>query len=455
MEQYTDTIAAIATPVGFGGIGIIRISGPQTKEIAQQIIKEIPTPRFAHFCEFYDENNAILDQGIALYFSAPNSFTGEDVLELQGHGGVTILNIILQRILSLGARMAEPGEFSLRAYLNHKIDLIQAESICDLIQASSTQAAKAAIQSLQGVFSQKINSNLKELIALRVQVEAMIDFPEEEIEPVFNNRLLEQLYALYENINEICSVAAQGKLLREGLIIAIAGKPNVGKSTLLNQLCGEEIAIVSSIAGTTRDLIREHCLLDGVPVQLIDTAGIHETNDVIEQEGIKRARNAIENAQLTLILLEASVNAQVTTAQEIQDLLKNNELGQNKILVVKNKIDLVQQNAEVTEENDIITICLSAKTGAGIDLLKQQIKLLLGIQNNSEGVYSARSRHITALQKAKEHLTNALTQFQQSKAYELLAEDLRLCQAELNKITGEFGTEDLLGEIFSTFCIGK
>ena len=358
-KHEIDTIAAQTTPLGRGGVGVLRISGPGVKTVAKKILGKIPQPRYAHFANFLAKDKTIIDQGLALYFPAPNSFTGEDVLELHGHGGPVVLDRLLQRILEAGARLAEPGEFSKRAFLNAKIDLVQAESIADLIDASSTQAAYSAMRSLQGQFSEKINSLLEHLINLRMYVEAAIDFPEEEAGYVSGEKISKQLANLLGELNDIQKNAEQGALLQEGISIVIVGKPNVGKSSLLNYLCGKDSAIVTDIPGTTRDVLREHINVDGLPLHIIDTAGLRESYDLIEQEGIKRTRQEMEIADFILLMTD-------------EDKLELDQFKDSlpKIIVVRNKIDLTQQQARIEEQK----IFVSVKTGEGLNLLMSYLK---------------------------------------------------------------------------------
>jgi tRNA modification GTPase len=438
MSATSHTIAAPATPPGRGGIAVVRISGPLVKSIAEKILKKIPEPRHAFFSVFVDENNEAIDEGLALFFPAPNSFTGEDVLELHGHGGPVVVDSLMQRIISLGARLAKPGEFSERAFLNHKMDLTQAEAIADLIDASSQQAARASVRSLQGEFSKKIHALVESVIHLRMYVEAAIDFVEEEIDFLANKQVENKLTEIISQLENILANASQGSLLRDGITIVISGEPNVGKSSLLNRLSGKEIAIVTDIPGTTRDVLRSEIQIDGMPVHFIDTAGLRESDDPVEQEGIRRAREEIQNADLVLKVVDAAVE-------------KNSEDA----IMVRNKIDLTKEKPSLIEKNSQTIISLSAKTGEGMDILKNHIKKRVGFQTASEGIFSARRRHIDALQRAKTFVLHGQKQLREAKAGELLAEDLRQAQLALNEITGEFSSDDLLGKIFGSFCIGK
>lgn len=440
-----DTIAALATPPGRGGIGVIRISGIKTKEISKAILGLLPKPRTANYLSFLDENNTIIDKGIAIYFTAPHSLTGEDVLELQGHGGPIVLDYLLKRILNLGVRMARPGEFSERAFLNGKIDLTQAEAVADLINANSIQAVRSAARSMQGVFSESINQLLFLLIDLRMHVEAMIDFPEEEIDFLKSSGVDKKLNHILTQLEKSFSSAKQGALLREGITVVIAGAPNVGKSSLLNQLTGHDSAIVSNIPGTTRDILREPIHIDGLPLHLIDTAGIRETHDPIEKEGMRRAHNEIEKADRVLLIRDISNHD-----------FSENLINHDKITVIYNKIDLVDKRAYVEKLNNRYSIYLSARTGDGMDLLREHLKSIVGYDSTQEGVFIARRRHIDILERVQKYLQQACAYIKSSEpCSEFLAEELRLAQNALSEITGEFRADDLLGEIFSSFCIGK
>lgn len=443
-----DTIAAIATAPGQGGVGIVRISGDKARHISEQLLGKTPTPRFAHYTAFQDESKAAIDNGIALYFEGPNSFTGEDVLELQAHGGPMVLDILLKRVLSLGARAAKAGEFSERAFLNDKIDLAQAEAIADLIAAESHEAARAAIHSLNGEFSKEINKLVEQLTMLRIHVEAALDFPEEEIDFLADKVIEESLLAVREKLQQVKSSAQQGRLLKEGMSVVIAGKPNAGKSSLLNQLAGQETAIVTDVPGTTRDILREHIQIDGLPLHIIDTAGLRESEDVVEQEGIRRAMQEIEKADRLLYVMDGDSKAE---EKEIIDSFSK-DLG---ITFVHNKIDKNKgAPGQVELEGNATDIFLSAKTGEGIDLLKQHLKKCMGYENRVEGKYMARRRHIEAIEEAEKNLELADLNLKHKQG-ELVAEELSLAQNQLASITGEFSSDDLLGRIFSDFCIGK
>ena len=443
-----DTIAAIATAPGQGGVGIVRVSGDKAANISEQLLGKVPTPRYAHYSAFQDENKATIDNGIALYFEGPNSFTGEDVLELQAHGGPIVLDILLKRVLSLGARPARAGEFSERAFLNDKIDLAQAEAIADLIAAESHEAARAAIHSLNGEFSKEINDLVEQLTMLRIHVEAALDFPEEEIDFLADKVIEESLLAVKEKLQQVKSSAQQGRLLKEGMSVVIAGKPNAGKSSLLNQLAGQETAIVTDVPGTTRDILREHIQIDGLPLHIIDTAGLRESEDVVEQEGIRRAMQEIEKADRLLYVMDGDSKDE---EKEIIDSFSK-DLG---ITFVHNKIDKNNAAAKIVElAGNATDIFLSAKTGHGIELLKQHLKKCMGYETRVEGKYMARRRHMEAIEEAEQNLERADINLKH-KHGELVAEELSLAQNQLASITGEFSSDDLLGRIFSGFCIGK
>lgn len=443
-----DTIVAIATPPGRGGVGIIRISGPKAYPIAFALNchKELK-PRVASYCSFYNADKELIDQGLMLYFKAPHSFTGEDVIEIQGHGSPVVLDILTRECVALGARLARPGEFSERAFLNDKIDLTQAEAIADLINSSSQTAARMALRSLQGDFSAKINLLNEELIYLRLYVEAAIDFPEEEIDFLNDGKVAHLLQAILDKLNEIRAQANQGVLLREGLSLVIAGRPNAGKSTLINNLAGKEVAIVTEIAGTTRDVMREHILLDDIPLHIIDTAGLRESDDPVEKEGIRRAWLELNHADCVLLVVDVNEPEQQNSlTKEIREALPD----EVPIITVFNKIDTLNLPAKTEHYN----VYVSAKSGLGITELKSTIKQLVGYQPN-EGQFLARRRHLQALDEAKHLLITGQTQLAEHRAGELLAEDLRLAHQVLCEITGEFTSDDLLGKIFSSFCIGK
>ncbi len=445
-----DTIAAIATPPGRGGVGIVRVSGLNASSIVKNLIGFLPKERVATMSSFKNEDGSCIDEGLSLYFKNPHSFTGEDVVELHGHGGPVVMDQLLQRVVALGARLANPGEFSLRAFLNGKIDLLQAEAIAALIDASSVQAARSAVRSLHGEFSKKIDELIADLIRLRTFVEGAIDFPEEEIDFLADGAIKTKLFDLIHRIEKIQAQAKQGALLQEGIRVVIAGEPNVGKSSLLNRLSGRDSAIVTDIAGTTRDVLKESIHIDGMPMHVMDTAGLRESPDVIEQEGMKRAHREMETADMILLVTDAT---QETSGEK--SLLPKLAEYRIPITVIKNKIDLLNENPRKYIDNDYPNIKLSVKTGLGIDLLKTHLKEHMGYCQTEEGTFISRRRHLDALQRAHDSLQNGATQLVNRGAGELLAEDLRRAQTSLSEITGEFTSDDLLGEIFSSFCIGK
>ncbi len=455
----SNTIAALATAPGRGGVGIIRLSGPQSLAIAETIIQQTPKPRYAHFLPFYGEkkhpmDNSILDSGIVLYFPGPHSFTGEDVVELQGHGGPVVMDMLLQRVFSLGAVPAKPGEFSERAFLNDKLDLAQAEAIADLIDASSEQAARSALRSLQGEFSKLIHAQVEALIQLRIYVEAAIDFPEEEIDFLSDGKVEGDTKNILADLQQILQQAEQGCLMREGMSVAIAGQPNAGKSSLLNALSGKESAIVTDIAGTTRDVLKEEINIDGMPLHIIDTAGLRDSDCEVEQIGIQRAWNVIENADQILMVLDENKIDNRQSEKINQQLLKLFPESID-ITLIHNKIDQADKTPRIIKGKHRTEIYLSAKENRGIDLLKDHLKQCMGYQSAGEGNFMARRRHLEAIHNAIASVENGLLQLQQYAAGELLAEELRLAQNSLSEITGEFSSDDLLGRIFTSFCIGK
>ncbi|EGM79803.1 tRNA modification GTPase TrmE [Rheinheimera sp. A13L] len=451
----TDTIAAQATATGRAGVGIIRVSGPAVSAVASAILGKVPKPRTAEYLPFLDAEQQTLDQGIALYFPGPNSFTGEDVLELQGHGGPVLLDMLLRRVLEMkDVRIARPGEFSERAFLNDKLDLTQAEAIADLIDASSEQAARSAMHSLQGEFSRKIHDLVEKVIYLRIYVEAAIDFPDEEIDFLSDGKVAGDLADIISDLAGIQKQATQGSILREGMRVVIAGRPNAGKSSLLNALAGREAAIVTEIAGTTRDVLREHIHIDGMPLHIIDTAGLREATDKVEQIGIERAWQEIEQADRVLFMVDGTTTNATSPADIWPDFMSRlpKDLG---LTVIRNKADLTGETTGASQDGDYPVFHISAKTNSGIEELRDHLKACMGFDANTEGSFIARRRHLDALERAAEHLAIGDAQLHNHLAGELLAEELRLTQQHLNEITGEFSSDDLLGRIFSSFCIGK
>ena len=450
-----DTIVAQATPIGRGGVGILRVSGPLASKVAEAVLGKTLTPRMANYLPFKDSNGETLDQGIALFFKAPNSFTGEDVLELQGHGGQVILDILLKRILEVeGVRIARAGEFSEQAFLNDKLDLAQAEAIADLIDATSEQAARSALKSLQGEFSNKINQLVDSVIYLRTYVEAAIDFPDEEIDFLADGKIEGHLNDIIQQLNGVRQEAKQGAILREGMKVVIAGRPNAGKSSLLNALAGREAAIVTDIAGTTRDVLREHIHIDGMPLHIIDTAGLREASDEVERIGIARAWEEIAQADQVLLMIDSTEQKVDDFKAEWAEFLA--KLPPNMpVTVIRNKVDLSCEPEGLEQLENFTLIRLSAQTKVGVDLLRDHLKKSMGYQSSTEGGFLARRRHLQALEEAAEHLARGHVQLTQFFAGELLAEELRMVQNALSEITGQFTSDDLLGNIFSSFCIGK
>jgi tRNA modification GTPase len=443
----TDTIAAIATASGAGGIGVVRISGALSNSIAHAVLGHCPPPRNASYLNFKDADGQLIDRGIAIFYPNPHSYTGEDVLELQAHGGTAIMQILLQRCISLGARQAEPGEFTRRAYLNDKMDLTQAEAVADLINAATVEAAKSAVRSLSGEFSQSINTLLSQLIELRLFVEACLDFPEEEIDFISQGRVSEKISNNQNALKIIFEKAKQGVLLRDGVHVVLIGQPNVGKSSLMNALAGEEIAIVTAIAGTTRDAIKSAIQINGVPLHIVDTAGLRDTEDEVEKIGIARTYRATETANIALILVDATHGIGAQEKMILEAIPSEIEK-----IWIHNKIDVTKEKSEMVIKDGYCHIYLSAKYGDGLELLKSKLLETVGYQSVGEGVFMARARHINALYLVEEHLLSAKLQINNA---ELVAEELRLAQDALSSITGEFTPDDLLGEIFSKFCIGK
>ncbi|OSI18229.1 tRNA uridine-5-carboxymethylaminomethyl(34) synthesis GTPase MnmE [Neisseria dentiae] len=455
MSASQNPIAAIATAPGRGGVGVVRISGKNLLPLAATLSGgKTPKPRVALYTDFLDSDGQAIDTGLMLYFAAPASFTGEDVLELQGHGGPVVMQMLLSRCLQLGARLAEPGEFTKRAFLNNKLDLAQAESVADLIDASSRSAARMAVRSLKGAFSQHIHALVDDLITLRMLVEATLDFPEEDIDFLEAADARGRLAELQGRLKTVLQSAEQGAILREGMNVVLVGAPNVGKSSLLNALAGDEVAIVTDIAGTTRDTVREQITLDGVPVHIIDTAGLRDTDDVVEQIGIERSQKAVREADVALVLIDPAEGINAKTQAILNSLPPT-----LKKIEIRNKIDLAGETAAMVSDGLKLAsgadtlIKLSAKTGAGLDLLKQALLNEIGWQGESEGLFLARRRHLAALHEAEAELENAA--LCGNHQIELLAEHLRLAQAACSEITGEFTADDLLGVIFSRFCIGK
>ena len=441
-----DTIVAAATPPGVGGVAVVRVSGPGAESIARAITGKLPRPRYATLADFRGANKELIDKGIALWFPAPASFTGEDVLELHGHGGPVVVAMLVDAIIELGARRAEAGEFSRRAFLNDKLDLVQAEAIADLIESATSQGARAAMRSLSGEFSAAVTALQEQLVRLRLHVEAAIDFPEEEIDFLSDKQLRDRIEEVGRAFTILRDKAASGRLLRDGYQLIIVGKPNAGKSSLLNALSGQESAIVTEVAGTTRDILRERIVIDGLAVELVDTAGLRDDPDRIEAEGIRRARNAMRSADAALWVQDATESNEQALPEELPADLQ--------VTIVRNKIDLTEEPpGKVAEAQD--TINISAVTGAGIDALREHIRHKAGHHDIGEGAFTARRRHLEALDRAEQHFKEGCRALEERRAGELLAEELRLAQEALGEITGEFTSDDLLGRIFSEFCIGK
>jgi tRNA modification GTPase len=447
MTHSNDTIAAIASAAGAAGVGVLRVSGPNVPAIANQLLGREPQPRYAHMSAFRDAQGQLIDRGLLLHFPAPASYTGEHVLELQGHGSQVLLDALLHRVCELGARLARPGEFTERAFLNGKLDLAQAEAVADLIAARSQAGARAALQSMEGVFSRKVDALLHALIALRVHIEAAIDFPEEEIDFLADPAITAQLHALRAQLAELLREAKRGLRLNDGLRVAIVGRPNAGKSSLLNALSGSERAIVTDIAGTTRDVLRESLQLDGVAFELADTAGLRETDDPIEREGVRRAHGELTRADVVLLVTD------IEHAQSDVALLANVPSTVERLVLV-NKIDIAATPEHAERRDDAMWLWISAKTGAGLDALRDMLKQLAGA-GSGEGAFSARRRHVVALQQVAIHLERTAEILDTSRAGELAAEELRQAQQSLGEITGTYSSDDLLGAIFSSFCIGK
>ena len=443
-----DTIAALATPPGSGAIAIVRLSGPRARTIASELTGIDPQPRYAHLCTFRDEHGQRIDQGLLLWFPAPRSYTGEDVVELHGHGGRVVSDWLLARVLELGASAAQPGEFTLRAFLNDKIDLIQAEAVADLVDSGSQLAARAALRSLDGQFSTSVQALQTQLTQLRVQIEAWLDFPDEELAFDAAEQSERLIQALLDELAGLAAAARQGTVLRDGLCVVIAGPPNAGKSSLMNRLAGYDAAIVTDIPGTTRDPLREHLTLDGLPISIIDTAGLRESTDRVEQEGLRRAQTELKRADRVLWVVDVRepLDPAIAAARA--------EIGPaTPFTLIRNKVDLTDDRAAATELGDVSTIRLSALTGAGLDLLKSHLLTLAGWTGEVTGTFSARRRHLDAIGRAQRHLCAARAEL--DGALELVAEELRGAQTALSELTGELTSDDLLGEIFATFCIGK
>ena len=449
----TDTIVARATPPGTGGIAVVRVSGPLAPAIAVSMLGKLPPERRATFGMFRDAEGRMLDQGIALYFPAPRSFTGEDVLELHGHGGPLVVAGLTDAAVALGARMAEPGEFSRRAFLNGKLDLAQAEAIADLVASGSMQAARAALRSLSGAFSSAVDDLQEKLIRLRMHVEAAIDFPEEEIDYLSDSTLRARVEDCASSFRQLQANAAVGRVLRDGYRVVIVGRPNAGKSSLLNCLSGQEAAIVTEVAGTTRDILRESISLQGLPVELVDTAGLRDDPDRIEAEGIRRAREAMSRADAVLWVQDASCG-QEASGEMPEDRPDENLPEDIPVVVVRNKSDLSGDPAGLLQAEPPV-VAISAKTGAGIDALRSELRRLAGYRDLGEGAFTARQRHVDALERAFRHFDAGRAALHDARAGELFAEELKLSQRALSEITGAFGSDDLLGRIFSEFCIGK
>ena len=460
----TDTICAIATPVGRSGIGIVRLSGPDVAKACEELLGFLPSPRHAHYCDFLDADQTVIDQGVAIYYQSPDSFTGEDILELQGHGGVYVLNAVLERVLLLDIRLAGPGEFSERAFLNDKIDLLQAEAIADLIDANSKQAAQSAMRTLRGQFSELVHHLVTMLTTIRVSVEAAIDFSDEDIDLMADAKVEESIEETLNQISGVYAQAQQGALLKDGLQVVITGIPNAGKSSLLNALSGIDSAIVTDIPGTTRDLLKEEISIDGMPIHIIDTAGLRTSDNIVEIEGVKRTHGAIETADQILLVFDCTapeqdvdkvlqpLNLAEKSADSIESILTRCTLIYNKIDLLDNapsKDTILYKNKELSK------IHLSAKQGTGIGMLRDHLKTCAGFRPTEETAFVARERHLAELKKAEKLIKNSLLQLSKGSHLELVAEDLRLAQNHLSTITGEFTSDDLLGEIFSSFCIGK
>ena len=445
-DYIEDTIVAAATPPGKGGIGVVRISGPATEKIATQMLGVLPTPRYATIAAFRAADGTPIDTGIALYFPTPDSFTGESVLELQGHGGPLVMSLLVDAVVAMGARRAQPGEFSKRAFLNGKLDLVQAEAVADLIDCGTARGARAALRSLAGAFSKAVQELQEQLTRLRLHVEAAIDFPEEEIDFLDDAKLQKQIERCAEALASLKNETRIGSVLRDGFQVVIVGRPNAGKSSLLNALSGQEAAIVTEVAGTTRDILREHIDIDGLMVELVDTAGLRDDPDKIEAEGIKRARAALKNADAILWIQDAAQSMEQNHGEEIADNIP--------LIILRNKTDVTGEPPGA-QQHDPSVLNISAKTGAGLEALRETIRQVAGYENLGDGAFTARRRHIDALNLATTHFECGRDALSNNKAGELFAEELRLAQKALGEITGSFTSDDLLGRIFSEFCIGK
>ncbi|ABL02720.1 tRNA modification GTPase trmE [Candidatus Ruthia magnifica str. Cm (Calyptogena magnifica)] len=447
MNSSETTICALASGVCKGGIGVVRVSGPLCKVIAKKMLGFVPKPRYAHYGLFFDQENDEIDKGIALFFPKPHSFTGEDILEFQGHGGMSVMCCLLESVISMGAKPADPGEFSKRAFLNGKMNLVQAEAVADMINANSKRASKSAFRSLSGEFSNQVNALTKSIVELRVFVEATIDFSDEEIDFLQFEQVKLKAKGIKQAVETILKSATQGVILREGLNVVIAGKPNAGKSSLLNALTQESSAIVTDIAGTTRDVLKETICVNGMPLNIIDTAGLHDSDDKIEKEGIKRAHFEIERADVVLMVFDAQDDK-----PDFSILPKN--IDDQPLLLIKNKVDLISGAVKKEMINNIVQLSISAKHSKGMELLRKELSDIAGLEDFSEGVVLSRKRHIIALEESLASIDNAIMQLENG-VVELMAEDLRFAGQFMGSITGEFSSDDLLGEIFSSFCIGK
>lgn len=448
MLETQDTIAAIATPPGRGGISVLRISGTRAAEIAVALSGPLPEPRRVSLRRFLDADGECVDEGLLVHFPAPGSFTGEAVVELHGHGGVVVADLLLARVIALGARQARPGEFSQRAFANGRLDLTQAEAIADLIDSGSAAAARAAARSLSGEFSRRVNGLVEAVTALRIFVEAALDFPDEEIDFLADEQLGRLTSDLRARFTTLRAAAAQGAILRDGMTVVLAGRPNAGKSSLMNRLTGEDTAIVTHLPGTTRDVLRQEIEIDGLPVHVIDTAGLRGDADLVEEEGIRRARRAMAEADRVLLVEDATRDDERLEASESLP-------AGVPVTVIRNKIDLTGETAGVARGEELTTLSLSALTGEGVDLLRRHLEEGVGYRPDAAGALSARRRHLDALDQARSHVETGIGHLESGMGGELLAEELRLAQQVLGEITGAVSSDDLLGRIFASFCIGK